>query len=100
MSGIQASTFSFLNELKEIKHDNELCDMVTQAVRVKVTVAYAKNISDKDSSTKPIEKLREFDILVPGGDMPSPSTFLPKAYEFYKSAEVHYERDGDVLEEI
>lgn len=76
-----------LNELKNLQGDKEICEVVTQAVRVKASVPFANKFQNKDSLMNPIEKLREIDLLVPVKHMLTPNIFLRKAYEFYKSIE-------------
>ena len=72
-------------ELSSLQNDDEIRNIVTQAIRVKATVSYAKDVRNQESLLNPIEKLKKFGILVSGGDAPSPGTFLPMAYEFYQS---------------
>jgi len=71
-------------EIHNLQNDDEIRTMVTQAVRVMC-------ITSPELSFYPIEKLREFGILIPGGDSPSPETFLPMAYEFYQRGKMEWE---------
>jgi hypothetical protein len=72
-------------ELSNLRSDDEICNAVTQAVRVKLTISYDKGNHTQEQLFDPLEKLKKFGILVSGGDTPSPDTFLPMAYDFYQS---------------
>lgn len=69
-------------ELSSLKDDREMCNAVTQAVRVKVIVFSAQNKLSPESLLECLEKLRRFGILVPGGNTPTPDNFLAMAYKF------------------
>ena len=73
-------------ELSTLKHDDRIRAVVTQAVRVKTTISYAKGVRGRESLLDPIDKLLQLGILLPGGDPPSPWSFLRSAEEFYLSS--------------
>lgn len=73
-------------EIHNLQNDDDIRKAVTQAVRVKVIISLYKNKLFTEPSVDLLEKLRKFEILIPGGEVPSPDTFLPMAYEFYQSA--------------
>ncbi len=70
------------SELSNLKIDREICNVITQAVRVRITVLSAQNKLSPESSLECLEKLRRFGILVPGGNVPMPDNFLQMAYKF------------------
>lgn len=87
-SNTEAEQFLQLNsdliqqELPRLRDDKEICDAVTQAVRVKIIVFLDQKKLSPEDSIECIEKLRRFGILVPGGNTPGPDTFLPMAIKF------------------
>jgi len=72
-----------LNEIMDFKNDSDLCYIITQAVRVRSVVKYAKN--KKDVDVDPLIKLDEYGILLKGINHLSPSEFYEEAYNFYNS---------------
>ena len=77
-------------ELFNLQNDDEIRNVVTQAIRVKCTVSYAEGVKTRNSLIDPVEKLMKLGILITGGDAPSPETFLSMAYEFDKSTIEEY----------
>lgn len=73
-------------ELFELRHDREICYAVTQAVRVLMISNFAYGKKSEGDISKPLERLNKFKILVPGGEAPSPETFIPFAQEFYNDS--------------
>jgi|GEM_PF-1062256 len=72
-------------ELSNVKNDEEICNAVTQAVRVQVIVDCERGIRSKESLLDSLDKITKLGVLVPGGVTPSPKTFLLMANEFYQS---------------
>lgn len=64
-----------------LRDNKETCEAVTQAVRVK---GIMNDTADGDTQKvlPPLEKLRQFGILVPGRKIPKPDSFLSMAREF------------------
>jgi len=71
-------------ELSNLKHDDEICNAVSQAVRAKALVSQDQSSNLQKPLPDPLEKLRRFGILAPGEDSPTPASFLQMANEFYK----------------
>ena len=71
-------------ELSNLKNDDEICNAVTQAVRVKASLSCDQNGNVHESLLDALEKLNTLGILVPGGDIPTPNSFLRMANKFYQ----------------
>lgn len=72
-------------ELSKIRDDQEMCKVVTQAIRVKMVVSSTKGKHVLNPLLDHVKKLKKFGIFVSGGEAPSPETFLAMAYKFFKS---------------
>jgi len=75
---------------KEIKQEEKLRKIITDAVRVKCTLSHAMNSSLSESEfirlcREPIDNLKKFGMLAPGGDMPDLSEFLQNAGTFIQA---------------
>lgn len=75
---------------KGIKPEEKLGQIITDAVRVKCTLSHAMNSNISESEfirlcREPIDNLKKFEILVPGGDMPDLSEFLHNAGTFIQA---------------
>ncbi|GAI56791.1 unnamed protein product [marine sediment metagenome] len=62
--------------------NKEVCEAVTQAVRVKGIIADFVDGDTREALLDPLEKLRRLGILIPGGKAPEPDSFLSMAREF------------------
>ena len=74
------------SEMTRLADDQETCQVLTQVVRVKATIAYASGPRDEEAIMRPMEKLKELGLFIPGGDAPSPDTFIPLAQRYYETA--------------
>jgi len=78
-------------ELLNLKNDVEIRSIITQAIRIKAVIDFAKGERTKATvAAVSIKKLLELGILMPGGESPTPKTFLPMAYKFYQSAKEEF----------
>lgn len=73
-----------LRELRNLGSDDEARDVLTQTMRVRSLVAFAQGKRSAQDIHDPVRRLREWGLLVAGGEMPSPSTYLPIVRRFYK----------------
>jgi hypothetical protein len=71
-------------ELSNLKHDDEICNAVTQAVSVKASLSCDQSGNVRGSLLDHLEKLTRLGILIPTGEIPTPSSFLRMANEFYQ----------------
>jgi len=58
-------------EIQALATEAEICEDLTQAVRVKAMVAFAQPKGDKAHVLAALERLKEFGVLVPGEEQPS-----------------------------
>ena len=75
---------------KEIKPQEKLRQIITDAVRVKCTLSHAMNtnLSEPDFirlCREPVDNLKRLGLLIPGGDMPDLSIFLHNAGTFVQA---------------
>ncbi len=68
--------------ISEVPGNKEVCEAVTQAVRVKGIINDTTGGDTQKVLLDPLEKLRRLGILVPGGKAPEPDSFLFMAREF------------------
>jgi len=68
--------------ISEVGGNKEVCEAVTQAVRVKGIIDDTVGGDTQKVLLSPLEKLRRLGILVPGGKTPEPDSFLSMARKF------------------
>lgn len=66
-----------LKEIRSLRSDDDTRIALTQTMRVKCLVAFARGKRSAQDIHDPVSRLREWGLLVAGGEMPSPSTYLP-----------------------
>jgi len=71
-----------VSKTTEIACNHQFRRIITDAIRVQMTIRYSDERSDIPLDMDPINKLKKYGILIPGGDQPTPSKFTPDAYEF------------------
>jgi len=71
-------------ELSNLKHDDEICNAVTQAVRIKVSLSYDQIEDVRRLLPEHLEKLASLGILIETLETPTLSSFLRMANEFYQ----------------
>lgn len=72
------------DEARRLSGSGQIRQLITQAFRTQALVRYASaGRYSVDRANKWGERLRELGILVPGGDAPTPDTFIPVAIAFY-----------------
>ncbi len=62
----------------------EVRDLITQALRVNVTVRLFTDRPNADSAVEALQRALDLGILIPGGDDPTPERFLPLAAEMLR----------------
>lgn len=72
-------------EISNLQKDNEICNAVTQAVRVRGIISHHLDSSSQESLINALERLKELGVLVPGGETPEPDSFLSMAHKFQNS---------------
>ncbi len=71
-------------ELSNLKYDDEICKIITQAIRVKASLS-GEHSNDITGSLKDhINKLTKLGIFIPNEYTPTPNFFLQIAQEFYQ----------------
>ncbi len=73
--------------------NKEVCEAVTQAVRVKGIMADLVDGDTQKVLLDPLEELRRLGILIPGGNAPEPDSFLSVAREFLDQEEKEEENE-------
>jgi len=73
-------------EISDLQADNQICNVVTQAARVKGIISHYLGTPGKESLINPLERLKELGILVPGGKAPEPGSFLSMATKFQEDS--------------
>lgn len=77
------SNRTFIEQIiSEMRGNKEVCEAVTQAVRVKGIIGNFVGGDTQEVLMSPLEKLKRLGILVPGGKTPEPDSFLSMAREF------------------
>ena len=71
-------------EVSNLKHDDEICNAVTQAVRVKASLSCDQSGNVTGPLLDHLEKLTRLGILIPAGETPTQSSFLRMASEFHQ----------------
>ena len=71
-------------ELSNLKRDEEICNAVTQAVRIKASLSYEQGEDVGRLLPEHLEKLARLGILIASVETPIPSSFLRMANEFYQ----------------
>ncbi len=80
-----ANKSKVIDAIKALTKNEEIRKIITEAIRVKATVIFGEKGKDDPLVEKiivHIKKLKDIGILIPGGDFPEPSTFIPMATEF------------------
>lgn len=75
---------------KGIKPQEKLRQIITDAVKVKCTLSHAMNTNFSEPDfirlcREPIDSLKRFGLLIPGGDMPDLRIFLHNAGTFIQA---------------
>jgi hypothetical protein len=78
-------------EVLNLRNDLEARELITQAVRVKCTLSYARGSRDAALLMAPVDRLIECGIPIPGGEPPSPDSFLPAAERFFSDSKQLWE---------
>lgn len=81
---LDANKALVVQEIVNLRENQEIREAVTDAVRVQMIVAQATGGVTEDS-LRPVDKLIAFGLLVTTRETPSPDTFLPMAQAFYRS---------------
>ena len=71
-------------ELSNLKHDDEICNAVTQAVHVKASLSCDQSGNVRGPLLDHLERLTRLGILIPAVETPTLSSFLRMANEFYQ----------------
>lgn len=72
-------------ELRRLSHNQYLCHVLTQTMRARTVIPYAKGNNTAEALCDPLDKLRDFGILISGGEFPKLNTFYALAMEFYQT---------------
>jgi hypothetical protein len=72
-------------ELRSLSHNQYLCHVLTQTIRARAVIPFAKGNHTAEALCDPLDKLRDFGILIPGGEFPELKTFYTLAMEFYQT---------------
>jgi hypothetical protein len=72
-------------ELRNLSHNQYLCHVLTQTIRARSAMSFGKGNRTAETLNDPINKLRDYGILIPGGEFPKLQPFLALATEFYKT---------------
>ena len=81
---------------KSIVPDQQLRQLITDAVRIQATASHGRNpsLSESDFSRlceQPIDNLRRLNLLEPGGNMPDLHLFLGNAGNFIQACKAAYD---------
>lgn len=87
---LQANRSLVAAEIEELRADDEIRLMVTQAVRVKTVITL---------DTAPASKLSDLGMLLPGGCAPTRESFLPMAADFLNASEPAPAAEAQSLDE-
>lgn len=71
-------------EVSKLKHDDEIRNAVTQAVRVKASLSCDESGNVSEPLLDHLENLTRLGILIPTQETPTPSSFMRMANEFYQ----------------
>lgn len=72
-------------ELSNLKYDDQICKVITQAIRIKASLIDEHNNDALKAMYDHIEKLTRLEIFIPNEFTPTPNLFLQMATEFYQS---------------
>jgi hypothetical protein len=72
-------------ELRNLSHNQYLCHVLTQTIRARSAMSFGKGNRTVEALSDPINKLRDYGILIPGGEFPKLQPFCALATEFYKT---------------
>ena len=72
-------------ELRSLSHNQYLCNVLAQTMRARSVIPFAKGNNTAEALCDPLDKLRNFGILIPGGEFPQLNTFYALAMEFYQT---------------
>ena len=73
-----------VRELSNLKYDDEMCKIITQAIRMKASLSDEQSDDMSKFPDGHIEKLIRLGIFIPNEYTPTPNLFLQKASEFYQ----------------
>jgi hypothetical protein len=71
-------------ELTNLKYDDEICKIITQAIRIKASLSDEHSDDMIKSMNKHVDKLTKLGIFIPNEYTPTPNFFLQIANEFYQ----------------
>jgi len=71
-------------ELSNLKHDDEICNAVSQALHVKASLSCDQSGNVRGPLLDHLERLTRLGILIPVGETPTMISFLRMANEFYQ----------------
>jgi len=71
-------------EMSNLKYDDEICKIITQAIRMKESLSEENSIEIKKFPDGHIQKLTKLGIFIPNEYTPTPNSFLQIANEFYQ----------------
>jgi len=71
-------------ELSNLKYDDEICKIITQAIRIKASLSDEHSDDMTKSLDNHIDKLTQLGIFIPNEYTPTPNFFLQIANEFYQ----------------
>lgn len=71
-------------ELSNLKYDDEICKIITQAIRIKASLSDEHSDDMTKSLDDHIDKLTKLGIFIPNEYTPTPNFFLQIANEFYR----------------
>jgi len=72
-------------ETRNLSHKQHLCHVLTQTIRARSVIPFAKDKHTLETSFDPINKLKDYGILIPGGEFPKLNSFYTLATEFYQT---------------
>lgn len=72
-------------ELSNLKYDDQICKVITQAIRVKASLVDEHSNDMLKAMDEHIDKLTRLEIFISNEFTPTPNLFLQMANEFYRS---------------
>ena len=73
-----------VRELSNLKYDNDICKIFTQAIRIMASLSYEQNNQKTKSLDEHIDKLTKLGIFIQNEYTPTPNLFLQIANDFYQ----------------
>ena len=70
-------------ELTNLQYDDELCNIITQSIKVMLSLPSKEETTKAESFRKHVEKLQNLGIFLPDVETPMPNLFLQMVKEFY-----------------